>query len=293
VTGIPASATPRPLVEGLLFPEGPRWYDGRFWFSDIHAHRVYAVTPDGMTETVARLDDRPSGIGFLPDGTPLVVSMLDRCLRRIEPDGTTRVHADVSHLCDAFINDMVVDGTGRAYVGCRNGGAPGTDAVLLVEPDGLVGTALPQMTSPNGTVITPDGRTLILAETHVGRLAKYRIKEDGALIERSVFTEVPGTSPDGICLDEDGMVWIGGGAGLLRMAEGRGVVAEVALDLAPFHVVACALGGPDRRTMLLAIAHTTAQTFEYVGLDRTRDATTDARGWVGVVDVGVAGAGWP
>src|SRR3954454_18017266 len=176
----PAAHRPRVLVPDLVFPEAPRWFGGRFWFSDIHAHKVLTVTPEGVVETMAELDDRPSGLGFLPDGTPLVVSMIDRRLLRINGDGTTELHADVSHLTPGFINDMVVDGAGRPDVGSRNGGPPGTDSVILVTPDGEAKAVLNDATSPNGTVITPDGTTLILAETHVDRLVRFTIADDGS-----------------------------------------------------------------------------------------------------------------
>jgi sugar lactone lactonase YvrE len=284
---------PRPLVEDLLFPEGPRWHEGRFWFSDIHGHRVVAVTPDGAAETMATLNDRPSGLGFLPDGTPLVVSMLDRRLLRMHDDATTSVHADIARLTAGFVNDMVVDHQGRAYVGSRNGGQPGTDSVILVEPDGTSRVALDDVTAPNGTAVTADGTTLILAETHIGQLTRFTVATDGSLSERRVFARVPGAEFDGICLDTDGCVWSGGGPGLVRVGPSGRVVREVALDLEGARVVACVLGGHERRTMFMAIAWITPDTFVHVGLDRTRDATSDARGWVGTIELDVQGSGLP
>src|SRR3954468_13585660 len=177
----PAVRRPDVLVPDLVFPEAPRWFGGRFWFSDIHAHKVMTVTPDGVVDTMVELDDRPSGLGFLPDGTPLVVSMLDRRLLRITSNGRTEVHADISHLTPGFINDMVVDGAGRAYVGSRNGGATGTDSVILVDAEGRSRLARVDVTSPNGTVITADGSMMVLAETHVSRLTTFSITEDGSL----------------------------------------------------------------------------------------------------------------
>ncbi len=125
------------IADGLSFPESPRWHDGALWFSDIHGHRVYRLA-DGKTEVMAEIDDRASGIGFLPDGSLLVVSMLDRRLIAVGRDGRQRTYADLSHLSRNFINDMVVDTKGRAYVGSRNGGTPASksDSLLLAEPDG-------------------------------------------------------------------------------------------------------------------------------------------------------------
>ncbi len=292
-------AAGRVVADGLRFPEGPRWHDGRFWFSDIHGHRVHTLTVDTQRDTVqldtvVELDDRPSGLGFLPNGDLLIVSMLDRHLLRLDPAGKLHVHADVSHLTPGFINDMVVDHAGRAYVGSRNGGPPGTDSVILVHPDGRVELALPQITSPNGTVVTPDGRWLILAQTHIGQLTRFAVGQDGSLSSPTTFADMPGTSFDGICLDEDGMIWSGGDdRGLIRVAAGGAVDREIAIGREPFHVVACVLGGPDRRTMMLAMAHTTPDTFVHVGNDRTEDATTDARGMIVMLDVDVSGSGLP
>jgi sugar lactone lactonase YvrE len=144
------------LVDSLSFPESPRWYEGALWFSDIHAHRVYRVV-DGKTEVAAEIGDRVSGLGFLPDGSLLVVSMLDRKLIAVGRDGKQRIYADVSHLSRNFINDMVVDAQGRAYVGSRNGGAPATksDSLLLAEPNGDSRILLDDMVSPNGAVSRP------------------------------------------------------------------------------------------------------------------------------------------
>jgi sugar lactone lactonase YvrE len=289
----PVAGKARIVVEGLRFPEGPRWHDNRFWFSDIHSHRVHALTPEGKLDTVVELDDRPSGLGFLPDGDLLVVSMLDRVLLRVGSDGKPVLHSDVSHLTSGFINDMVVDARGRAYIGSRNGGPPGTDSVILVHPDGRNEVALHSITSPNGTVVTPDGSSLILAQTHIGRLTRYRVAADGTLSAPERFAEMEGAHFDGICLDEDGMIWSGGGHGLIRVAQGGNVARHVAIDHEPFHVVACVLGGDDRRTMLLAMAHITPNTFTYVGLDRTRDSTSDAQGMIAFVDLDVRGAGLP
>jgi len=296
VTELGADPVPgdvRIVVEGLRFPEGPRWHDGRFWFSDIHGHRVHSLTPEGTLETVVELDDRPSGLGFLPDGDLLVVSMLDRVMLRVGSDGKPVLHSNISHLTAGFINDMVVDARGRAYVGSRNGGPPGTDSVILVHPDGRSEIALENVTSPNGTVVTPDGASLILAQTHIGRLTRYAVATDGTLSEPELFAELEGVHFDGICLDEGGMVWSGGGHGLIRVAPGGRVARDIAIGHEPFHVVACVMGGVERRTMLLAMAHITPNTFTHVGLDRTRDSTSDARGMIAFVDLDVSGAGLP
>jgi sugar lactone lactonase YvrE len=293
VSAQPSTAEVRVVVEGLRFPEGPRWHDGRFWFSDIHGHRVHTLTPEGELDTVVELDDRPSGLGFLPTGELLISSMLDRVLLRLGHDGQLSVHSDISDLTSGFINDMVVDAKGRAYVGSRNGGPPGTDSVILVHPDGRAEVAIPAITSPNGTVVTPDGSSIIIAQTHIGRLTRYAVGDDGSLTDPVPFAEREGVHFDGVCLDEDGMIWSGGGHGLIRVAPGGRIDRDISIGHEPFHAVACVLGGHERRTMMLAMAHTTPNTFTYVGLDRTKDATTDARGMIAFVELDVRGAGLP
>ena len=162
---------PRPeiLVAGLRFPEGPRWHDGRLWFSDMHSQQVLAVDDDGKLETIVEVPQEPSGLGWLPDGRLLVVSMRDRKLMRLDPEGLVEV-ADLSEYASFYCNDMVVDAVGRAYVGNfgwdLHGGAPPVEAnLILVEPDGSVRVAADKKRFPNGTVITPDGGTLIVGET--------------------------------------------------------------------------------------------------------------------------------
>lgn len=197
------------VADGFIFPEGPRWHDGALWLSDIHGHRVWRVQPDGTKTVMAELSNRPSGLGFLPDGTPLIVSMFDKRLLRIGPRGLDE-HADLSSYCDGFLNDMVVDAQGTAYVGARNrsGDAP-RDAVIGVRTDGTSWIAAERMSSPNGSVVTPDGRTLIVAETSIAALTAFDIDSDGALRNRRPFAEIPGAHPDGIALDAEGAVWFG------------------------------------------------------------------------------------
>jgi sugar lactone lactonase YvrE len=284
----------RTLVGGLNFPEAPRWHDGALWFSDIHGHRVYRLGAGDTPVVVAQLDDRVSGLGFLPPladqgGDALVVSMLDRKLVAIAPNGETRVHADLSHLSRGFINDMVVDRNGRAYVGSRNGGDPASasDSLLFVDRDGSARTIVESMVSPNGAVITPDGRHLIIAETAAGRLLRFSIAADGSLSERIVLTELPGRHFDGICRDAEGGIWAGGGiGGLLRIAQ-DGSLAE-AIDFPGRMVLACSLGGPDGRTLFLATTGITLlDNLAWIGADRTRDARVNSAGRIEAMAVEV------
>jgi sugar lactone lactonase YvrE len=278
------------LADGLSFPEGPRWHAGALWFSDIHAHRVYRLEPDGTRKTVAEIDDRTSGIGFLPDGRLLVVSMLDRQLIAVDEDGKASIHADMAHISGNFINDMVVGTDGRAYVGSRNGGKPdtSTDSLIRVEPDGSVRTEVPDMATPNGTVITPDGKALIIAETAYGRLRQFDIAADGSLSGRETVFEAPGKHLDGICRDEDGGIWAGGGGhGLLRISpEGELEVIEFPDRM----VLATALGGPDGRTLFLATtSHKLLDNLAYIGTDRRRDAEVNSDGRIEAMRIAVPG----
>lgn len=277
----------RPLVGGLVFPEGPRWYDGRLWFSDMHAGAVMAVDLEGNLDRIANVPERPSGLGFLPDGRLLVVSMLDRRLLRLDPD-LLRQYADLTDVAGGDLNDMVVDGEGRAYVGnfgydYLHGGEPRPARLVMVARDGTVRVVADDLLFPNGTVITPDGMRLIVAETGARRLTAFDIEEDGGLTNRRTFAELGDATPDGICLDEEGAVWVGspGTQEFLRVSEGGAVSARIPTP--DRWAVACALGGPERKTLFLLTAKTSQQEL----------AKGNSKGWIETVGVEVPGAGWP
>lgn len=263
------------LIAGLSFTECPRWRDGRLYFSDFYTHRVLTVGLDGRAETIAEVPNQPSGLGFLPDGRLLIVSMRDRKVLRREADGSLVEHADLSQLAPWHLNDMLVDGEGRAWVGNFGfdlmGGAPATTTVLLcVEPDGSARVAADGLGFPNGMVLTPDGRTLIVAESMMNRLSAFDVA-DGRLGERRTwasFGEVPtstditerlgqsAVAPDGICLDAEGAVWVADAAHgrVIRVAEGGEILDErIADGLGAF---ACMLGGDDGRTLFVSAAAT-------------------------------------
>jgi sugar lactone lactonase YvrE len=275
------------LLGGLGFAEGPRWHDGRLWFSDMGAARVMAVDLDGRAELVLEVPTRPSGLGWLPDGRLLVVSMRDRRVLRLESDGEVVVHADLADLASFDCNDMVVDGLGRAYVG--NAGFDlsarplevRAAEVVLVTPDGEARVVDDEVVFPNGSVVTPDGSTLVVAETFGQCLTAFTIAEDGSLTDRRTFASLRGTSPDGICLDAEGAVWVAdaNGSACLRVREGGEVVDRVDTGRGCF---ACMLGGADRRTLFLM----TAEGFEGAAIRRRTAA-------IEVVEVEVPGAGYP
>ena len=274
------------LLDGLVFPEGPRWRNGRLWFSDIHAHRVMTVDLNGYAETVVEVPGRPSGLGWLPDGRLLIVSMTDRHLLRLDSTGLAVV-ADLRALVSGDCNDMVVDRQGRAYIGnvgfdfiAGQGYAPGE--IVMVTPDGKARVVAADMAFPNGTVITPDGRTLIVGESLGFRLTAFDIEPDGTLARRRVWAQLDKAVPDGICLDAEGAIWVASpvSAEVLRVREGGEVTDRIPVDTQAF---ACMLGGPDRRTLFVL----TAVTWH------PEEARAHATGRIEVVEVDVPGAGLP
>lgn len=247
------------VADGFCFTEGPRWHEGRLWFSDMHDGWVCALTPNGQLERIARVEHEPSGLGWLPDGRLLVVSMQDRRLIRREMDGTFVAHADLGELATFHCNDMVVDGKGRAWVGnfgfdLHGGAAPTATVLIRVDPDGSVHCAAENVMFPNGCVITPDGATLIVAETFGACLTAFDISSDGALSNRRSWAQLPeGAVPDGICLDAMQGIWIASPTTneCLRLEEGGSVTDRVALDRGAF---ACMLGDADRRSLYICTA---------------------------------------
>jgi sugar lactone lactonase YvrE len=235
------------VLEGLAFPEGPRWHDGRLWFSDMHAHEVLALDPSsGKAETIVEVPRCPSGLGWLPDGSMLVVSMEDRRLMRYDGERLVE-HADLSPWATFHCNDMVVDALGRAYVGnfgfdLHTRAEPRTAVMVRVDPDGHAEPVADDLGFPNGTVITPDGTTLVVGESMAGRLTAFDIGTDGSLSNRRVWAQLDGAVPDGICLDADGAIWVASPLSneVLRVREGGEVTDRVALDRGAF---ACMLGG--------------------------------------------------
>ncbi len=242
------------LAEGLLFPEGPRWHNEKLWFSDMHDCWVRTVDLSGKMEKIVEVPHSPSGLGWLPDGRLLVVSMIDRRLLRLDPEGLSEA-ADLMDLASFHCNDMVVDQQGRAYIGNFGfdlaAGAPLAPAeIVLVFPDGRARIVAKDLLFPNGCVITPDGRTLIVAETFGNRLTAFDIVPEGSLSNRRLWANLEGVHPDGICLDAEGAVWVAAPSpGLvLRVLEGGKVTDQVRVSTKPF---ACMLGGPEGRVLFV------------------------------------------
>ena len=277
----------RPLANGLAFGEGPRWRDGRLWFSDMHGRCVMTCDPAGGLAQVARVEARPSGLGWLPDGRLLIVSMEDRRLLRLA-DGKLATHCDLSSLAAHEINDLVVADDGCAYVSqfgfaFQRGGEFRRTEILLVTPDGSARVAASELSFPNGMVITPDGRTLIVGESFARRLTAFERAPDGALVNRRVFAKLAdGVTADGICLDAEGCVWVASPPSreCLRVREGGEVVERVRTQTLS---IACMLGGEDRRTLYVL----TSEALEPAECERLRSACVES------VRVDVPGAGWP
>lgn len=241
------------FADDFVFLEGPRWHAGRLWVSDIWGHTVYAVAADGAREAIVEVPGRPSGLGFLPDGTPLIVSMTERRVYRLVA-GELVLHADLAPLVTAEINDMVVDARGRAYVGNMGydlfGGAPSRTAeITLVETDGRCRHVATELDFPNGLLITDGGRTLVVAESFGHRVSAFDIADDGSLDARRVLCELPDLVPDGICLDAEGNVWVAGamGGAFVQVAPDGSVIARI--DVAPRAAIACQLGGSDGHSL--------------------------------------------
>jgi sugar lactone lactonase YvrE len=279
----------RMVLEGGSYFEGPRWHDGAWWASDFYRHTVSRVNPEGGETVVLEVENQPSGLGWLPDSSLLVVSMKDHRVLRLA-DGEVSTHADLSGVCGGHLNDMVVDTSGRAFVGdfgfdLMGGGAPASASVKRVDPDGTVTVVAEDLRFPNGSVITPDGGTLIVGETWGNRFTAFDIADDGSLTHRRVWVELGPepvgdsiqeligqvvVAPDGCTLDAEGHIWVADGLNprVVRVAAGDGILDEIA---APdgMGVYACALGGDDGRGLLMCCApdfyeHTRAPVREAV-----------------------------
>jgi sugar lactone lactonase YvrE len=282
-------AEPDVLLDDLVFGEQPRWHEGRLWFSDWGTQEVIAVDLEGSSEVILEGPSFPLCVDWLPDGRLLVVSARDGLLLRREPDGSLVTHGDLNRASDPSAgNELVVDGRGNAYV---NGGgfdlmageefAPGI--VALVTPDGAARRVADVIAFPNGMLVTEDNSTLIVAESYANRLTAFEIDADGGLRNRRVWAELGDGVPDGICLDAEDAVWYADvpNRRCVRVAEGGEVLRTVELDRGCF---ACALGGPDRRTLFMMAT-------EWRGPENMFEGPRT--GLVVSVEAPAAGAGYP
>ncbi|WP_025137390.1 SMP-30/gluconolactonase/LRE family protein [Achromobacter sp. DH1f] len=262
------------LASGYTYLEGLRWHDGRLWASDFYTGQVIAVDLQGRVEVICRVLQQPSGLGWLPDGRLLISSMKDRKLLRREADGTLSQHADLSALTGGPINDLVVDDQGRAYVGNFGfdlmAGEPfATTTLVRVDTDGVAQVVADGLWFPNGSFITPDGKTLIVNETFGNRISEFDILAHGALGPRrdwahfgalpdsndlSVLIAASAIGPDGGALDAEGALWVADAIGkrIVRVARGGKILEQI--DTGEFGIFAAALGGPDGKTLFMAAA---------------------------------------
>jgi sugar lactone lactonase YvrE len=288
------------VVDQMTFTECPRWRDGRLYFADFYTYRVMSVVPGRDPEEVASVPQQPSGLGWLPDGQMLVVSMRDRKVLRQERSGELVEHADLSGVATGHVNDMVVAPTGIAYAGNFGfdlmAGEPFVATPLArIDPDGKVSVASEPLYFPNGAAITPDGSTMIISESFGNRMSAFDIAADGSLGSRrdwAALGPLPTTddvtaalgvaafAPDGMCLDAEGAVWVADAVGnrILRLAEGGEVLDEISTGEG---VYACMLGGDDGRTLFMCVA----PDFH----EDARSAAREARIVSTTVDVGHAG----
>jgi sugar lactone lactonase YvrE len=289
----------KPFIDGLYFGECPRWHGGRLWYSDFYAGTVSSAGESGDVRIEVRVPGEPAGLGWLPDGRLLVVARKPRTVLRLEDDGHLVEHGDLNPMAGFYGNDMVVDATGRAYVGnfgfdldgfieekgpvalVEPPGPPATP-LIRIDPDGSAHVAAEDMAFPNGTVITPDGRTLIIAETLVGQLTAFDVGGDGELTGRRVWASLSWCAPDGICLDAEGRVWVSNAISpeCILVAEGGDIVDRVTTSQTCF---ACMLGGSDGDTLYLMTAPTSTESV----VNATRAARIEQ------AHVEVGGAGLP
>ena len=285
----------RILMDGLTFGEGPRWHDGKFYFSDFYSHKVFSLDMEGNSEVIVEVPGQPSGLGWMPDGTMLIVSMKDKKLLSFINNTLSEV-ADLSDLAGFHCNDMVVDDRGNAYIGnfgfnTYSGEEIKPANLILVRPGEDPCVAADNLLFPNGAVITPDGRTLIVGETYAARLTSFDINQDATLSNRRVWADftldakegdVP--VPDGMCLDAEGAIWVASPttADVIRIKEGGEILDRIPVGT---NAYACMLGGDDLKTLFIC-------TSKASGVD-PEAALREKSGKIETIKVEVPGTGKP
>ena len=290
--------TSRIISEGLCFGEAPRWHEGRLWFSDFYRFGVYSIDPDGTDERLEhQVEGQPSGLGWLPGGDLLCVSCVDHRVLRFSGDSASEF-ADISDYCGFWANDMVVSSSGYSYVGNFGfdldtmladigvegmlASPPPTTNLVVLNQDGQVIQSVPDMAFPNGTVLTPDGATLIVGETMTFRLTAFDVHSDGTLSNRRVWAQLDFVATDGMCLDDDGQIWLANALTnkCLRVKEGGEITASVTTSQTAF---ACMLGG-ENGTTLFVMTSPSSNRFEIA---------SERHGKIEVAEVNAARAGLP
>ena len=261
------------ILGDLIFPEGSIWNNGLLYFSDIFSHEVVSLSLGGKRETVFSLqDDYPVGVGLLPNGKMLINSLFGKKVLLGDPEtGKISTFCDFSKILSSYspeyiVNDMIVNNDGQAYIGIDAvdfdenepigpHNKPSFSYILLVNPDGTVKIASDRMTFPNGMAISPDGKTLVVAETFANRLTSFDINSDGSLKNKRIFADI-GAPTDGISMDEEGCVWValpsykfGGHGGWVRVKDGGEILDEVVTNT--HGAFDCQLGGPEKKHLFL------------------------------------------
>jgi sugar lactone lactonase YvrE len=275
---------------GMKFTESPRWRDGQWWFLDIHGQAIRTVDLQGRLSTVVDLPFKPNGFGFRRDGSIMVGDALARKIHRW--DGQTLAPVvDLGTMTVFCLSDGIVDSQDRMYVGDigYNFFDPAnppvhTCVITCIAADGRARVVAEGLSFPNGIVITPDGKTLIVAETMGHRLTAFDIGADGGLVNRRVYAQLADdVSPDGIALDAEGGVWIANPQGrhaVLRVMEGGAIAEAIELDTEAYAVM---LGGPQRRHLLVC----TSDSHDPVKIAQSPSVS------LRLLEVAVAGAGMP
>lgn len=282
------SSAPTVAAEGFIFLEGPRWHNGELWFSDMWDYKVRRLSVDGAVSDVIDIPGRPSGLGFMPDGSLLIVSMSDQRVMRLQ-DGELSLHADLSGTVQADCNDMVIDDHGRAYVGnfgydIFNDAEPRKAELILIEPDGSHRVVAEDLMFPNGMVLMNDGATLVVAETFGHCLTAFDCAQDGSLSNRRKFADLGEYTPDGICLDVGGGIWVASfmTGDFIRVIDGGDITDQ--FNVGPGKAaVACQMGGTNNKTLYCL-------TFEGEIADIAKG---ERRARIESVEVAIAGAGSP
>ena len=269
------------VIDGIDFGEGPRWHDGKFWFSDFYQQTISTVGADGVREVEVEYDGRPSGLDWLPDGRLVFVSMYDRKLMCVEPDGSVVEYADLGGVANGHCNDIVMDAGGNAYVGnfgfdMEAGDEFAMASLALVRADGSIEIAATDLMFPNGSVIVDNGKTLIVGESFGGQYTAWDINADATLTNRRIWAKVEGTAPDGCTVDAEGGIWYSDALGkqVVRVLAGGAITHQLATD---DNTYACMLGGDDGN-QLFALTCEDSHPSKAAG-------TATGKLWVTTVDV--------
>jgi len=276
------------VVGDIDFGEGPRWHDGRLWYSDFYQGAVFAVDLGGRREQIVSIDDQPSGLGWLPNGDLLLVAMKSRRVLRFDGQ-RTHVYADLTKWAPGYCNDMVVTSVGHAYVGDfgfaeDDRSIPEPTSLIHIDPAGAIRSTGPGLQFPNGMVIPDAGNTLIVAESVGQKMTELEMRADGSLGAASVFAHTSGRAPDGCTLDDEGAVWFADagrpGRAVVRVARGGAVLDLIETEDPPY---ACMLGGESGDQLFVLTAPSSSEA----------KVSGQGRGALWVTGVEVPSAGLP